>query len=336
MFASLHPIRAVHAPLIVLLLAGGSVHGQTVASAVSSIPAESPGSAGITPVVASRTPSPEAPPVGLNIGVSDNLEHNSSTGWSDIVSPDLSLHISRHLSFDAGIPWYPSLAAYVPTIVNGVTTTSLNQVHNVVGDASVTAHAGGSLGDFNLSGDVAAGFATGDKSLGVGAGETTYHLGTHAEYSAGPFTPDVEAGIGNSSAFANRQVRKSYTAVGAIANFQAGTSVDLPKRLSLDVEGYEAAPIELGTVFGTINRRGNHGHGGGKKTVQGAPTSTEDNGFTMDLSFPLTRKLAFSADYSHSLIQAEDIIGFSLAWVLRSPGKREAHSPVSPLSHPGN
>lgn len=336
MFASSLPIRAVHVPLIVLLLAGASVHGQTVAPAVSAIPAESSGPAAITPAVASKPPSPQAPPVGLNLGVSDNLEHNSSTGWSDIVSPDLSLHISRHLSVDAGIPWYPSLAAYVSTIVNGVTTTSLTQVHNVVGDAAVTAHAGGSLGDFNLGGDVAAGFATGDKSLGVGAGETAYHLGTHAEYSIGPFTPDVEAGIGNSSTFANRQVRKSYTAVGTIANFQAGTSIDLPKKLSLDVEGYEALPMELATVFGTINRRGNHGHGGGKKTVQGASTSTEDNGFTMDLSSPITRKLAFSADYSHSLIQAEDIVGFALTWVLRSPGKPEANSLVSPWSHPGN
>ena len=336
LFASLRPIRAVHVSLIVLLLGGTSVHGQTVASAVSAVSAAGSGSAGITPAEASKPSSPEAPPVGLNLGVSNNFECNSSTGWSDIVSPDLSLQINRHLSVDAGIPWYSSLAAYVSTSVNGVTTTSLTQVHNVVGDTAVTAHAGGSLGDFNLSGDAAAGFATGDKSLGVGAGETTYHLGTHAEYSVGPFVPDVEAGIGNSSAFANRQVRKSYMAVGAIANFQTGTSIDLPKELSLDVEGYEALPIELATVFGTINRRGNHGHGGGKKTLQGASTSTEDNGFTMDLSFPLTHKLAFSADYSYSLIQAEHIIGFSLAWVLRWPGKREANSPVSPLSHQGN
>ena len=317
MFASLRLIREVHVPLVVLLLVGACADGQTVASAVSAGPAESS-------------------PVGLNLGVSENLEHDSSTGWSDIVSPDISLHLSRHFSIDAGIPWYPSLAAYVSTTVNGVTTTSLAQVGNVVGDGAVTAHAGGSLGDFNLNGNAAVGFATGDKSLGVGAGQTTYHLGTHTEYSVGPFTPDVEVGIGNSSAFANQKVRKSYTAVGEIANCQAGTSIDLPKKLSLDVEGYEALPVQLASVFGTINRRGNHGHGGGKKTVQGTSTSAEDNGFNMDLSLPFTRKLAFSADYAHSLIQAEDIIGFSLTWALRSPAKAEANSPGSPLYHPAN
>ena len=80
-------------------------------------------------------------------------------------------------------------------------------------------------------------------------------MGTHAEYSVGPFTPDVEAGIGNSSAFANHVVKKAYTAVGEIANFQAGTNIDLPRKLSLDVELYEAMPMQLADIFGTISRR---------------------------------------------------------------------------------
>ena len=291
-------------------------------------------SAGVSPAVKPRASSPETPLDGLNFGLAENLEHDSSTAWSDFLTPNLSLRVNPNLSFDTSFPWYLTLAAYVPTTVNGVTTTTLTQSHNVIGDTVIAAHARAGHGDFNFSGGTAVGFATGDKSLGVSAGQTTYHFSTHADYSIGPFTPDLEAGIGNSSAFANRLVRKSYTAVGGIANFQAGTSIDLPKKLSLDVEGYEALPIELATVFGTISRRGNRSHGGGKKTLQGSTSSSEDNGLTMDLSFPLTPKLALSADYAHSLIQAEDIAGFSLTWVLRAPKKSESGVAASPLSRP--
>ena len=244
--------------------------------------------------------------------------------------------MGKHFFLDTNVPWFLSLAALVPTTVNGVTTTTLTQVHNVIGDASATAHLTASHDDFNYSASAAVGFPTGDKSLGVGAGTTTYHFGNHAEYSIGPFTPDIEAGIGNSSAFANQTVHKSYTAVGGMANFQIGTSVDLPMKLSLDLEGYESMPVQLQSIFGTISRRGNQKHAGSKRTVQGATGSGEDNGVTADLGFPLTRKLAFSASYDRSLIQADDIVGFSLTWTLRRSNKIEAGAPASPLSHSGN
>ena len=274
----------------------------------------------------------EAPFNGLNLSLSENLEHDSSTGWSDSLTPDLSLRLGKHFSFDGNVPWFLSLAAYVPTTVNGVTTTTLAQVHNVIGDAAATAHFAASHNDFNYSAGAAVGFPTGDKSLGVGAGTATYHFGNHAEYSIGSFTPDIEAGIGNSSAFANQAVHKSYTAVGGMANFQVGTSIDLPMKLSLDFEGYESMPVQLQSIFGTISRRGNHKHAAGKKTLQGATGSGEDNGITVDLGFPLTRKLAFSASYDRSLIQADDIVGFSLTWTLHTPKKIEAGAPASPLS----
>jgi hypothetical protein len=296
--------------------------------------AQPPVSAGVTTAsVTAVKPVPPANPINFwNLSIAESAQHDSSTGWSDFVTPGLSLHPVRHLAFDANIPWYLTLAADVPTTVNGVTTTTLTQMHNVIGDATASAHADANRGDFSFNAGAAVGFPTGDKSLGVGAGTTTYHFGTHTEYSVGPFTPDFEAGIGNSSAFANHVVRKSYTAVGEIANFQAGTNIDLPKKLSLDVELYEAMPLQLASIFGTISRRGNHNHSGGKHTVQGATGSAEDNGITAEFDVPLTRNLAFSASYDRSFIQADDIVGFSLTWQLRAPSKIETSAPVSPMS----
>jgi hypothetical protein len=285
-------------------------------------------------VTAVKPTEPANPIILWNFSVNDSAQHDSSTGWSDFVTPGLSLHPARHLAFDANFPWYLSLAAYAPATVNGVSTTTLTQAHNVIGDATASAHADGKQGDLSFNVGAAVGFPTGDKSLGVGAGTTTYHFGTHTEYSVGPFTPDIEAGFGNSSAFANQVVKKAYTAVGEIANFQAGTNVDLPRKLSLDVELYEAMPVQLANIFGTIGRRGNHNHAGGKKTVQGATGSSEDNGMTAELGIPLTRRLAFSASYDRSFIQADEIVGFSVTWVLRARRTESSTPPASPLSRP--
>ncbi|HKD61253.1 MAG TPA: hypothetical protein VKB47_12395 [Terracidiphilus sp.] len=321
--------RLAFGVLCLLAFATASACAQTLtASAQPPTPADSVTTASVT----SAKPPEPANPVGLwNFSVNDSAQHDSSTGWSDFLTPGLSLHPVRHLAFDANFPWYLSLAAYVPTTVNGVTSSSLTQVRNVIGDATASAHVDGKHGDLSINAGAAVGFPTGDKSLGVGAGTTTYHFGTHAEYSVGPFTPDVEAGIGNSSAFANHVVKKAYTAVGEIANFQAGMNIDLPRKLSLDVELYEAMPMQLANIFGTISRRGNHNHGGGKKTAQGATGSSEDNGATAELDVPLTRHLAFSASYDRSFIQADDIVGFSISWVLHAP-RTESSAPVSPMS----
>ena len=337
MFSSRRLSWGIPAILTVLLFAWSSACGQTIAASTApSLPSLGSYTSAVTPAAPAKPAITETPVNGLNLSLNEDLEHDSSTGWSDSLTPDLSLRLSKHFSFDTNFPWFLSLAAYVPATVNGVTTSTLTQVHNVIGDASASAHLATSHNDFNYSAGAAVGFPTGDKSLGVGAGTTTYHFGNHAEYSIGPFTPDIEAGIGNSSAFANSTVHKSYTAVGGMANFQAGASIDLPMRLSLDLEGYESMPVQLQSIFGTISRRGNHKHAGGKKTVQGATGSGEDNGLTVDLGFPLTRKLAFSGSYDRSFIQADDIFGFSLTWTLRTPRKIERGAPVSPLSRVGN
>lgn len=274
-----------------------------------------------------------------NFSLSETVQHDSSTAWSDILTPSLSLRPDRHLSFVGALPWYPTVAAYTSTTINGTTTTTLSQHRNVLGDASLSGFADASQGDFNFIAGASLGFATGDRSLGLSAGQTTWHLGTHFEYSVGPFTPDIEAGIGNSSAFASHTLRKSYTAVGRMANFQAGTSIDLPAKLSLDLEAYEAMPIQTQNLYGTIGHRNSHatGRGRSKQTaVQGSTGSGEDNGFNLGLEYPLTRKLTFAAEYDDSIIQADNIVAFSLRWSLHGANPSETGAPTSPLAHPGN
>jgi hypothetical protein len=272
--------------------------------------------------------SPESSLTGPNFSLNGTSQHDASTGWSNVLTPALSFRFNPHILVNTNFPWYLSLEASVPTTVNGVTSYQLQQVHNVLGDTTASAHFDSTAGDFGYNAVFTVGFPTGDRSLGISAGTTTYHLNNHFEYSLGPVTPDIEAGIGNSSALTSHSVRKAYTAVGTIANFQAGANIDLPRKLSLDVEFYEAMPFAAQDVFGTIGR---HGKGQGKKVLQGAG-SAEDNGITAELGIPLTRRLTLSGDYNRSIIQADDIVGLSLTWQLRAPKRVEAGTPSSPLS----
>lgn len=312
-----------------------SAHAQIQAANASTASLSSSGPPAVS--VATRPkPAADHTKIFWNVSFNEGVQRDSSTGWSDIVTPGFSLRFGPHVSFVAALPWYPTLAAYTSVTSNGTTTTTLNQQHNVLGDGSISGFAGRNHGDLNFIAGASIGFPTGDQSLGVSAGKTTWHTGTHAEYSVGPFTPDVEAGIGNSSAFASHLVRKSYTAVGEMANFQLGTSIDLPRKLSLDLEGYEAMPIQSQTLFGTIERRNSHATGRGRRTLQGSNASGEDNGLNAGCEYPLTRKLTIGAEYDASVIQGTNIVAFSVNWVLRSPRKMDSDVPTSPIAQPGN
>ena len=320
--------------LCLSIASSAPVDGQTLAA--NAQPPSTPDPHSVTVAPPSKPVGSENPFAAWNLSVNETVQHDSSTGWSDIVTPGIFLRPSRHFTFNANLPWYPTLAVYSSSTVGGTTTTALTQAHNALGDATASAFAGADLNDFMVIAGANLGFPTGDQSLGVGAGTTTYHFGGHVEYSAGPFTPQLEAGIGNSSAFANHVVRKAYTAVGEIANFQAGTSVDLPHKLSFDLALYEAMPLQAATISGTIGRSGTHSRAGGRRTVQGASGSSEDNGINFGAEYPLTRKLVFGIAYDRSFIQADDIVGISLNWVLRTPGTTDANAPVSPVSRSRN
>ena len=309
------------------------LHGYSFAQTPGSSSMAAPSSIAATGVSGfqPKTSSPAAPSssfTGVNFSLNENSQHDASTGWSNVLTPALSYRLNPHFLVDANFPWYLSLQAAVPTTINGGASYQLQNVYNVLGDAAASAHFDSTLGDFGYNAVFTVGFPTGDRSLGISAGSTTYHLNNHFEYSIGPVTPDIEAGIGNSSALASHAVRKAYTAVGTIANFQAGANIDLPRKLSLDAEFYEAMPFAAQDVFGTIGRRGN---GQGKKVLQGSG-SAEDNGITVELSVPFTRHLTLAGDYNRSIIQADDIVGASLTWQLRAPKNTEAGTPSSPLS----
>ena len=50
-----------------------------------------------------------SPVMGPNFTLDYTAQHNSATGWANIVTPDLSWRFNRYLSVNASVPWYASV-----------------------------------------------------------------------------------------------------------------------------------------------------------------------------------------------------------------------------------
>jgi hypothetical protein len=292
----------------------GTSAAGTAAPASNSVLEEQDESGGLSPLV--------PPAMGINFSLDVTAQHSSVTGWSNVWTPDLSYRFNSHFSVDLSFPWFLSDKAYVPVTVKGVTTNPLEQAHNVIGDTTASVNYELTHGDFGYFAVVTVGFPTGNSLYGLSANTATYNLTNHYEYSIGPFAPDVEFGEGNSSSLVNQDIKKAYTAVGPLANFQAGTWIDLPWKIGLDLEAYEALPIGNQNIYGTVTKTTK-----GKRTTTTTLKSTgvaEDNGFTSELDIPIAPHFVLSGAYDRSLRQHDDIVTISIAYTLRLPKKPAA------------
>jgi len=206
---------------------------------------------------------------GFNFTLNSTSQHSSVTGWSSMLTPDLSFRFDKHFSLDVNVPYYLDIQNFVQTTVKKVTTYPLEQSGNLIGDTGISGHFNIGAGDFGYGLNASGSFPTGDSKFGLTANAATYNVTNHLEYSLGRFNPDIEAGEGNSSSLVNHGVKKSYTAVGPIANFQAGGSIDLPFKSSLDLEAYEALPLGNQDVYGTVTKTNKKGKTVAKQTLEG-------------------------------------------------------------------
>jgi hypothetical protein len=271
--------------------------------------------------VESSATTPEAgvsvnvPPVkGINFSLSSSSQYDDINGWSSVLFPLLSFRFSRFLSLSTGVP------AYLDVNAQKVKGTAAAPVyysitgHEVLGDMTAT-------GEFDCNGSwlgysftATGAFATGNPTYYLSANTKTYDVNHHFEHSIGVFTPDIEIGEGNSSSLTGTHVRRAYVAVGPLATFQAGSAIDLPKRLSIDLEAYESLPIGNQDVYGTVKTK----KGKTKSVLEGIGVA-EDNGFNATFFAQPNPHFGLSAFYSRSLRQYDNTTGFTLAYTVRTP-----------------
>jgi hypothetical protein len=252
---------------------------------------------------------------GFNASLGASSQYDSGNGWSSILTPGIAFRFNRLLSVNASVPIYASVNVDSNTGTKAKPVYTSSTQHGVPGDASLAAHldAHPVLLDYNATFSV--GLPSGNTAYGLGAGKTTYDFNNHFEKSFGIFSPDIEFGIGTSNSLIQSRIRKTYTTVGALAHFQAGTSIDLPLNLSFDADLYEVLPFNPSTIYSAART--------GKKKAAASTTAgnAEDNGFDTSLDLPLGGHITLSGFYSRSIRNDDDTTGFSLTFLLKPPPK---------------
>ena len=278
--------------------AGPSASGGRSASAITN----GAGPAGIIPFTH-----------GFNISLGATSQHNSSSGWSSIVTPGVAYRFNRAFSLNASVPVYAAIQVQANTGTKAKPVYTATTEHGVPGDASVAAQfdTHSSLLDYN--GTLTLGLPSGNTAYGLGAGKITGDFNNHIEKSLGIFTPDIEFGVGSSSSLIAARVRKSYTATGPLAHFQAGTSIDLPLNMSFEADAYEEFPLNASTIYSVTGR--------GRKKGSTTTSSAEDNGFTTSLDVPLGSHITLSAFFNRSVRTSENIAGFSVTFLAKAAPK---------------
>jgi len=264
---------------------------------------------------------------GFNASVISTSQHDSTSGWSNLFTPNVAWRFGRHFSMNAEFPLYTYLNVSIVTgqvVVTGVPTNTytLETKNFQLGDTTVAA-------DFEIHPNfmdyyftATMGAPTGNFPYGLGAGQYTYNINNHFEHSFfGFLAPDIEVGIGDSSSLINASIRKSFVAVGEQAHFQAGLNISLPWfDTTFSSEAYEDMPLSTQTVTTTTTK----GKKGPVKLVKSTTQESigEDNGFYNSLDIPLSTHLTLGGFYNRSLRNREDTAGFSFVYMLRGNRSR--------------
>lgn len=271
---------------------------------------------GITAAAATNEVEPlEADPVvrGFNLALATTSQHNSTSGWSSVLIPNLAYRVNRNFSFNAGAPMYTYIKVY-----ENAGTTAKPVYHYVpeggaFGDTQLSFHLDLPAEALFYSGVVSVGMPSGNSKLGLGAGQVTYDISNHFEKSFWRMTPELELGEGDTSSLVDQRIRKDYISVGPMAHFQTGLWVALPRNMIFETQAYEQLPLSKDLVYSTT------GSGKKKKTTVTNVGPAEDNGFLTSLDIPLSTHVTMSGFYNRSLRDRNDLAGFSFTFLLRTP-----------------
>jgi len=275
-------------------------------------------------------PTPQVPGLlsrwasGFNAGATFSGLHDSGSGYATLFTAALGYTFNDNFSADVSFPVYlyhlaPNLAPNPPPGRLLVTQRGES------GDTTFGIHYQGSNHVFEYLGTFAFSVPTGDKDYGLSTGHVTVDYTNHFEHTYGVFSPDVEIGLGDSSGLANRTITLDYTSLGALAHFQAGTSVGLFRGVIFSADAYEQLPIGDQKIYQNVRR--------GKITVAviSGHNLMEDNGFINTLDIPLNRHTVLSGYYSRSLRLHADITALSLTYTFKTPPPETLENSVAAL-----
>jgi hypothetical protein len=240
--------------------------------------------------------------------------HDSSIGWYNVVTPELSYTFSRRYSADASLSIYPYRLTTAPPSAPPPPSRLVFDGGDI-GDLLTEAHATFEPGKFRILSTAAMTIPTGNRLHGLGTGRVTFNSDNRFERYFGQTGVIVGLGGGDSSGLTNRLVTEDDNGLGPLAQFQAGFVFWLPNRISIQSLAYEQLPIGDQKTYSTLSV-GPVRPGSPTVTVVTGRRVTEDNGFTTSLYVPLSSRVTLTSTYNRSLRLHLDTVsvGFSFAW----------------------
>jgi hypothetical protein len=198
---------------------------------------------------------------GLNASLGTSSQHDSSNGWSSILTPGAAYRFTRAVSINASIPIYASInvETNIGTKTKPVYVSTTK--HGVAGDASFAAVLETHPQPFDYTATFAIGLPSGNTAYGLGAGHASYNFNNHFEKSLGIFSPNIEVGIANSSRliatrvpatiyFAGRGRKKTTTTASSTPAEDNGfdASLDVPLSGHVTFSGFYNRSIRSTTM----------------------------------------------------------------------------------------
>jgi len=253
-----------------------------------------------------------------------------------MTTPVVAYRFNRHWSVDLSVPAFFSIHSYVastattaapppPGSTSALSTIStrtykLETLRHLVGDTSLATRYTTDFGRaFTYTGSATMSLPTGADSYGLGNGQVTYNLNHRVDYSTHWVAPFVETGIGDTSSLIDREIQRTYTTIGHIAHFQAGSEFLLPLRSAFIASAYENLPIGDQKIYRPVRVN----HAWVERAV--GVSLAEDNGVDTILEIPLNRNVIVSGFYSRSLRLKYDTTGVSVTYSLRNPFKHRSY-----------
>lgn len=273
----------------------------------------------------------------LTFSLISSSVHNSVIGWTQMTTPVVAYRFNRHWSVDLSVPAFFSIHSYVATTTTtatpppppGSTSTpstssttayKLETLRHLVGDTAIATRYTSDFGRaFTYTGSATMSLPTGADSYGLGNGQVTYNFNHRVDYSTRWAAPFAETGIGDTSSLIDREIQRTYTTIGHIAHFQAGSQFLLPFHSALTTSAYENLPIGDQKIYRPVREAGTW--------VQRAVgvSLAEDNGLDTILEIPVNRNVVVSGFYSRSLRLKYDTTGVSVTFSLRNPFKHSSY-----------
>lgn len=254
---------------------------------------------------------------GFNAGFTLSGVHNSSIGWYNIVTPAAGYTISPHYSADASLSIYPYRLAQSQQS-QAVSSQGLTPALGDIGDIFIGLHARWNPHVLQNTATAAFTIPTGNRADGLGTGKVTFDFRDHMERYAKQTGFLLDVGAGDSSGLFNRLVANTYTSLGSLAHFQAGISLGLHGRASIQSAAYEQLPFGKQTLYTNPGPPGSP-----SVNVTSGNKLGRDNGVTTSLDLPLSTHITLSGYYNRSFQQDLDTVSVGVTYVLRGrPAKK--------------